>query len=45
MMVSSIDGNFDPARDQTSNFVLWEIRRERMVELIREGFGFDDIRR
>jgi len=45
MQVSEIDNNFDPNRDQTVNPVLWEIRRERIVELIGEGFGFYDIRR
>ena len=25
--------------------VLWEIRRERIIELMGEGFGFYDIRR
>ena len=45
MNVAGIDGNFDPKRDQSVDPVLWEIRRERMVELMGEGFGFDDIRR
>ncbi len=45
MVVSNISTSFDPARDQTVDPVLWEIRRERMVELIGEGFGFDDVRR
>lgn len=45
MIVANIDGNFDPARDQTVDPVLWEIRRERMIELMGEGFGFDDVRR
>ena len=35
----------DPARDQTVSPLLWEIRRERRVELIFEGFRLDDLRR
>ncbi|WP_447640028.1 MULTISPECIES: RagB/SusD family nutrient uptake outer membrane protein [Chitinophagaceae] len=45
MVVANINANFDPARDQTVDPVLWEIRRERIIELMGEGFGFDDIRR
>lgn len=45
MMVSEIDANFDPVRDQTVDPVLWEIRRERIVELMGTGSGFYDIRR
>lgn len=45
MKVSEINTTFDPKRDQTVDPVLWEIRRERMVELMGEGFGFQDIRR
>lgn len=45
MMVNDITPSFDPNRDQTVDPVLWEIRRERTVELMGEGFGFDDIRR
>ena len=45
MVVAEINETFDPKRDQTVNPVLWEIRRERMVELMGEGFGFQDIRR
>lgn len=45
MIVANISANFDPSRDQTVDPVLWEIRRERMVELMGEGFGFDDVRR
>lgn len=45
MVVSEISGAFDPNRDQTVPAVLWEIRRERTVELMGEGFGFNDIRR
>lgn len=45
MVVSEIDEDFDPKRDQTVSPILWEIRRERHVELIGENFAFDDIRR
>ena len=45
MLVADINNSFDPRRDPTVNPVLWEIRRERIVELMSEGFGFQDIRR
>jgi starch-binding outer membrane protein, SusD/RagB family len=45
MVVSDIDANFDPKHDPSINPVLWEIRRERIIELMGEGFGFYDIRR
>jgi hypothetical protein len=45
MVVADIGASFDPKRDPTVNPVLWEIRRERIVELLGEGFGFYDIRR
>ncbi|WP_286752017.1 MULTISPECIES: RagB/SusD family nutrient uptake outer membrane protein [Sphingobacterium] len=35
----------DPTRDMTVSPLLWEVRRERAVELIGEGFRFDDLRR
>ena len=35
----------DPTRDPEVSPVLWEIRRERAVELIGEGFRLDDLRR
>jgi len=35
----------DPERDPTVSPLLWEIRRERRVELIFEGFRLDDLRR
>lgn len=35
----------DPDRDPTVSSLLWEIRRERAVELIYEGFRKDDLRR
>lgn len=45
MQVSQITDSFDPTRDNTVEPMLWEIRRERYVELLGEGFGFGDIRR
>lgn len=55
MKVSDIDNNFDPDRGEyypknsTTGIkvepVLWEIRRERIIELMGEGFGFYDVRR
>jgi hypothetical protein len=55
MVVSEIDDNFDPDRpyyypkNNTAGIrldpVLWEIRRERIIELMGEGFGFYDVRR
>lgn len=45
MIVANIDANFDPKRDPSVEPVLWEIRRERIIELMGEGFGFDDVRR
>lgn len=45
MQVSAINDAFDPNRDQTVPALLWEIRRERIVELYAENFIFDDLRR
>lgn len=45
MVVSDINDSFDPNRDQTVPPLLWEIRRERSVELFAENFAFDDLRR
>ena len=45
MNVAEINGSFDPNRDPSVDPVLWEIRRERTIELMGEGHGFDDIRR
>ncbi|MDR2773654.1 MAG: RagB/SusD family nutrient uptake outer membrane protein [Tannerella sp.] len=50
MNLADIDESFDPKRGTDDNGikiepVLWEIRRERMIELMGEGFGFYDIRR
>lgn len=35
----------DPTRDPEVPATLWEIRRERAIELMAEGFRFDDLRR
>jgi hypothetical protein len=35
----------DPERDQTVPSLIWEIRRERRVELMMEGFRHNDLRR
>ncbi|MEL7585340.1 MAG: RagB/SusD family nutrient uptake outer membrane protein [Prolixibacteraceae bacterium] len=45
MVVTDITASFDPNRDPAVDPVLWEIRRERRVELMADGFRFDDIRR
>lgn len=55
MTVANIDENFDPKRGKyypknnptgiLVDPVLWEIRRERIIELMGEGFGFYDVRR
>lgn len=45
MKVAEINENFDLDRDQKVDPIAWEIRRERMVELLGEGFGYYDIRR
>ena len=45
MAVSEVDASFDPTRDPSVDPILWEIRRERGVELMGEGFRTDDLRR
>lgn len=35
----------DPKRDPSVDPVLWEIRRERAIELMGEGYRFNDLRR
>ena len=45
MVVSEINDAFDPDRDSTVPAVLWEIRRERRVELMGDGFRFRDLKR
>lgn len=43
MQVDQINDSFDPNRDATVSPLLWEIRRERRVELMAEGFRFTDL--
>jgi hypothetical protein len=45
MDVSQINASFDLNRDTDVDPVLWEIRRERIVELFGEDFAFNDVRR
>jgi hypothetical protein len=45
MDVSAIGPDFDPTRDGSVDPVLWEIRRERAIELMGDGFRRDDLRR
>jgi hypothetical protein len=45
MKMAEITDEFDPARDQSVAPVLWEIRRERRVELMGDGFRFNDLKR
>jgi hypothetical protein len=45
MVVSAINANFDLKRDPTVDPILWEIRRERRIELFGDGFRFNDIKR
>lgn len=55
MNVGEIDDNFDPDRPYYYSegnaagirvpALLWEVRRERIIELMGEGFGFYDVRR
>jgi hypothetical protein len=45
MTLASIGSDFDPTRDSSVDPVLWEIRRERAVELLAEGYRREDLRR
>jgi hypothetical protein len=45
MIVSNIDGSFDTNRDPDVDPVLWEIRRERRIEMFGDGFRFNDLKR
>ena len=45
MTVEDITDDFDTTRDPSVPALLWEVRRERRVELMGEGFRLDDLRR
>lgn len=45
MEVANITAGFDTQRDPSVDPVLWEIRRERRVELMGDGFRFNDLKR
>lgn len=45
MVLANINSSFDPKRDPTVDPVLWEIRRERRVELMGDGFRLNDLKR
>ena len=45
MVLSEITADFDPARDSDVSPILWEIRRERRLELVFEYSRLVDIRR
>lgn len=45
MVIADINAGFDTNRDAAVDPVLWEIRRERRVELMAEGFRFNDLKR
>ena len=45
MAIANINAAFDLKRDPTVDPVLWEIRRERRVELFGDGFRFNDLKR
>lgn len=45
MGVATIGTDFDTDRDESVDPILWEIRRERRVELMADGFRFNDLKR
>lgn len=45
MLLADITGAFDNKREAGIDPVLWEIRRERRVELMGDGFRFNDLKR
>ncbi|WP_242202120.1 RagB/SusD family nutrient uptake outer membrane protein [Aestuariivivens insulae] len=45
MDVAAITSDWDPNRDPSVDPVLWEIRRERAIELMGDGFRREDLRR
>ncbi|WP_411030144.1 RagB/SusD family nutrient uptake outer membrane protein [Spongiimicrobium sp. 3-5] len=45
MVIGAIGPDFDPTRDSSVDPILFEIRRERAIELMAEGFRREDLRR
>lgn len=45
LVVGQVNASFDTKRDPAVDPILWEIRRERRVELMGEGFRFNDLKR
>lgn len=45
LVISDITSDWDPTRDPSVDPILWEIRRERAVEMFGEGVRLDDLRR
>ncbi|MDO5980228.1 RagB/SusD family nutrient uptake outer membrane protein [Flavivirga spongiicola] len=45
IVIGNIDASFDPTGDPGVDPVLFEIRRERAIELMAEGFRREDLRR
>lgn len=45
MQIGEVDAAFDPMRDPSVDPILWEIRRERGIELLGEGHRITDLRR
>ena len=43
--LGSVTADWDPTRDPSVDPILWEIRRERAVEMMGEGVRLDDLRR
>ncbi|SEP98979.1 Starch-binding associating with outer membrane [Hyunsoonleella jejuensis] len=43
--LGAVDASWDPMRDPTVDPILWEIRRERAIELMGDGFRREDLRR
>lgn len=45
MMLADINAGFDPNRDQTVDPLIWEVRRERRLEMVFEHSRILDLRR
>ncbi|MEM9142655.1 MAG: RagB/SusD family nutrient uptake outer membrane protein [Bacteroidota bacterium] len=45
LVIADITPDWDPTRDSGIDPILWEIRRERAVEMMGEGVRLDDLRR